>query len=385
MKNRIKNSLGTLLAAITLIISQPVSGQLCYTFDDNQVPDGWTLETRRSGSLSNGRLEARPIDGWLRLSTPITETLQMVTLEFEGRVEDSFWGSSLSVTAWLAGGERFGIGYANEGFEFGNDNHAIIGYSQHPGGYLDVFRHPEEFVNYRFMLELTDGLIHFVVRRSADLSLVSDQWVLHPDMVLANLVDLSVQVGFNTGSGVTWMDDLCVTLTPSVIDSDGDGVPDEEDNCPDTANADQLDTDGDGIGDICDADIDGDGIPNGSDNCVFAANADQSDFDQDGEGDACDSDVDGDGVTNENDLCPFSNTRPTIVIGGCDSGVGNILNIDGQGCSLSDLLAECTNAKNHGKYVSCVAEILNVLMQEGLISGRDKGQIMRCAARADLP
>lgn len=36
-------------------------------------------------------------------------------------------------------------------------------------------------------------------------------------------------------------------------DSDGDGVADAEDNCPDTANADQADSDGDGAGDACDS------------------------------------------------------------------------------------------------------------------------------------
>jgi hypothetical protein len=35
-------------------------------------------------------------------------------------------------------------------------------------------------------------------------------------------------------------------------DSDGDGVPDSADNCPEVANADQADTDADGIGDACD-------------------------------------------------------------------------------------------------------------------------------------
>ncbi len=37
------------------------------------------------------------------------------------------------------------------------------------------------------------------------------------------------------------------------IDTDGDGIPDFKDNCPNKVNSDQKDTDGDGIGDACDA------------------------------------------------------------------------------------------------------------------------------------
>jgi len=36
------------------------------------------------------------------------------------------------------------------------------------------------------------------------------------------------------------------------LDSDGDGVPDYQDNCPNDANADQKDSDHDGLGDVCD-------------------------------------------------------------------------------------------------------------------------------------
>ncbi len=43
-------------------------------------------------------------------------------------------------------------------------------------------------------------------------------------------------------------------------DADNDNVLDETDNCPTTANADQLDTDSDGQGNACDADDDGDCI-----------------------------------------------------------------------------------------------------------------------------
>jgi len=39
---------------------------------------------------------------------------------------------------------------------------------------------------------------------------------------------------------------------PPAPDSDGDGVPDAQDNCPNTPNPDQTDSDGDGIGDACD-------------------------------------------------------------------------------------------------------------------------------------
>jgi hypothetical protein len=49
-------------------------------------------------------------------------------------------------------------------------------------------------------------------------------------------------------------------------DTDGDGVPNDIDNCPETYNYDQSDIDCDGIGDVCDPDIDGDNIPNDRDN-----------------------------------------------------------------------------------------------------------------------
>ena len=51
-----------------------------------------------------------------------------------------------------------------------------------------------------------------------------------------------------------WSEELIVTITEA--DGDGDGVPDDIDNCPFTYNPDQTDSDGDGIGDACDDDDD---------------------------------------------------------------------------------------------------------------------------------
>jgi Zn-dependent metalloprotease len=77
------------------------------------------------------------------------------------------------------------------------------------------------------------------------------------------------------------------------VDTDGDEVWDDVDNCPAAANPAQADTDADGIGDVCDncdpTDSDGDGVGDACDNCASAWNRDQADDDLDGLGDSCDN------------------------------------------------------------------------------------------------
>ena len=94
-----------------------------------------------------------------------------------------------------------------------------------------------------------------------------------------------------------------------LADGDGDGRPDEFDNCPAVANPEQTDSDGDGTGDACEStptDRDGDGVADDADNCPDTANPEQADSDGDGVGDACDApaDSDDDGVADDADNCP---------------------------------------------------------------------------------
>ena len=97
------------------------------------------------------------------------------------------------------------------------------------------------------------------------------------------------------------------------IDSDNDGIPNIQDNCPNTYNPDQMDLDKDRIGDVCDHDIDGDGIDNDAD----------LDNDNDGMPDAWEInhglnplvndsalDSDGDGLSNLNEY--LSGHNPTL-------------------------------------------------------------------------
>lgn len=61
-------------------------------------------------------------------------------------------------------------------------------------------------------------------------------------------------------------------------------------------------------------DTDGDGIADDIDNCPTIANTDQKDFDSDGQGDACDPDDDNDNFDDEMDMCP-NTILPDVSIG----------------------------------------------------------------------
>lgn len=118
-------------------------------------------------------------------------------------------------------------------------------------------------------------------------------------------------------------------------DSDGDGVPDELDQCPDTpagvavdSRGCPIDSDGDGVPDYldrcpgtpagvavdatgCSLDSDGDGVPDGLDRCPGTPAGVVVDAD------GCPLDDDGDGVPNYLDRCPGTAPNTRVDEDGC--------------------------------------------------------------------
>jgi gliding motility-associated-like protein len=157
----------------------------------------------------------------------------------------------------------------------------------------------------------------------------------------------------NTPAGATVNSDGCAA---SQRDTDGDGVVDSLDNCVTTSNADQSDTDGDGVGDVCDnapntpnsdqADTDRDGIPDADDDDddndgVPDAQDDfpkdpneTTDTDGDGQGDNADTDLDNDGVLNSIDNCLSTPNADQLDTDG--DGIGDACDSDVDGDGLSD-------------------------------------------------
>ncbi len=101
-----------------------------------------------------------------------------------------------------------------------------------------------------------------------------------------------------------------------------------------------------------------------------------------GECQASGEDADGDGIYDLCDDCPNSNVGLHVGVAGCDTGVPNTSFPDG--CTLQDRINACgVGAENHGQFVSCVSDLANDLKEQGVLTGRQKGRIQRCAAQSN--
>jgi len=153
-----------------------------------------------------------------------------------------------------------------------------------------------------------------------------------------------------------------------IIDTDLDGIADDEDNCPLIPNANQTNSDNDSLGDVCDncalvdnedqADGDNDGVGDVCDNCPIDPNPDQADADGDGIGDVCDiTDTDADGIPDDLDNCPTTPNSDQADADGdglgdvCDNcpNTSNPDQADGDNDGLGDVCDNCPDKANPGQ------------------------------------
>ncbi len=112
--------------------------------------------------------------------------------------------------------------------------------------------------------------------------------------------------------------------TPKFVDSDGDGVADGIDRCPNTPAGTRVDAYG------CEVDSDGDGVKDSMDKCPGTPRGVSVDSD------GCPMDSDGDGVTDDKDKCPNTVSGAKVGADGCE--------LDGDNDGVVDRLDECPDS-----------------------------------------
>ena len=116
---------------------------------------------------------------------------------------------------------------------------------------------------------------------------------------------------------------LTVALGAKPRDTDGDGVPDKRDHCPDTPKGARVDSQG------CPIDSDGDKVFDGLDKCEKTPAGCKVDAS------GCPGDADGDGVCDGVDTCPDTPKGATVDAKGCPK--------DSDGDGVLDGIDQCAN------------------------------------------
>ncbi|HEV8377086.1 MAG TPA: OmpA family protein [Candidatus Polarisedimenticolia bacterium] len=135
------------------------------------------------------------------------------------------------------------------------------------------------------------------------------------------------QANMELAAGVLWS--FGGAASAPAADSDGDGVSDRKDKCPDTPAGARVDERG------CPIDTDGDGVPDGIDACPDSPRGSKVDAK------GCPPDSDQDGVTDDKDACPGTPRGAPVDDKGCPR--------DSDGDGVFDHLDRCPDTPPDAK------------------------------------
>jgi OOP family OmpA-OmpF porin len=137
-------------------------------------------------------------------------------------------------------------------------------------------------------------------------------------------------------------------VVPVVVDrdSDGDGVKDSADSCPNTAQGAKVDAKG------CELDSDHDGVADSRDSCPNTAHGAKVDAK------GCDLDSDSDGVADSRDSCPNTAHGAKVDAKGCD--------LDSDSDGVADSRDSCPDSKADARVDSKGCELAEVIVLKGV-------------------
>lgn len=190
--------------------------------NDNQIPAGWTLDTRFGGpGINNGRLEGHTVDGRAILVNKgtVPAGVNAITFEYEGNINYSFWGMDNGLFIMNSDSTIWEIIDRMADFNFGNVNVVHLRRFDNPTGFFSTnganlsttWSFPLEYTSYKYTMVLTDGTIQYKAERLSDGQVLYDFPIDITGFVLSELTEFAFKVRTTTNTNA-WIDNLAVTL-----------------------------------------------------------------------------------------------------------------------------------------------------------------------------
>jgi len=202
----------TFVSALLSIASYATASTELYNFDDNQIPNGWTIRSVGPGSnygISNGRFYSGSVDSSALLGTNVSLTSEVnnISFDWDGNLVKTYWGSQGQAHIFDGSGQTLGFArwrtttyLLGTNVEFVLSNNAQTSYT-----YADV---PEG--EYSFQANFARGEIQFT-------GSIAGQTQFERTLATSTL-DFSLVRGYNLYTYQTigpdvWMDNLSVQIS----------------------------------------------------------------------------------------------------------------------------------------------------------------------------
>lgn len=239
----------TLILVITLVLlgqvqlawPQSYFANESYDLNDNQVPDGWTLQAYGCcGGLVDGHLEAQIVDAHygLRRTGQLEPGTESITLEWDGNLAYSYWGIITGVQVFFGSHQlnfTSGMSRYNAATVYGGDGmtHLVTVYGdsyewRYPNTAIYAGTFPLVYGNYRYTVTLTAGTAQFKGVSLSDGSTKFDVTITDPGANLDLLTSVEFRA-YTTTDNNSWVDNISIEVTGGEEPSPGDQVCDEFD------------------------------------------------------------------------------------------------------------------------------------------------------------
>ena len=192
------------------------------SFDDNQVPTGWTLAfpngPGRNASISNGRFEAREVDTYAGLdrAKEVPVWADLLVISYTGNVTGNYWGQGTQIRLLTSDGEFF-ASFGKSGYGAPTMTATVGKEPTQPWPFQREY--PLNTGAYRITAVVEDGRMSYSIRKQGATTDLVNETVALPSLTIHHLQTLRL-FSLTTSGEPSWIDDVSIRAYSRATDTE---------------------------------------------------------------------------------------------------------------------------------------------------------------------